>query len=230
MKPTGARELVVILLGAPGSGKGTQAKEIVRRYGIPQISTGDMLREAVKDRTELGRAAERIMKSGALVSDEIVNGLVRERTARADCEHGFVLDGYPRTAPQAKTLSEILKEQKRPDPIVVNLMVSQDLVVKRISGRRTCRQCGCIYNVYFSPSQKDGLCDRCGGELAARPDDNEGTVRERLHQYDLQTAPLVDYYKSQGLLEELDGNAPIEDISCRLMGILEKTKEQSTNA
>jgi len=217
---------VVILLGAPGSGKGTQAKEIVERYGIPQISTGDMLREAVKNRTPLGLAAERIMRAGGLVSDEIVNGLVEERTARPDCLSGFVLDGYPRTIEQARTLEEILKRQGRPEPLVVNLVVARDAVVKRISGRRTCRQCARIYNVYFSPSRHPGVCDVCGGELFARPDDGETVVCERLLQYERQTAPLVDHYKSLGLLTELDGDAPIENINRRLAEILETGKGQ----
>lgn len=219
--------MVVILLGPPGSGKGTQAKEIVRRYGIPQISTGDMLREAVKNKTPLGLAAERIMKSGGLVSDEMVTGLVRERTLKADCAKGFVLDGYPRTIEQAKTLNEILKEQQWPSPIVINLEVMPEGVVKRVTGRRTCKQCGRIYNIFYSPSPREGICDVCGGELIGRADDDESVVRERLRQYENQTQPLVRFYQETGQLVRLDGNASIDVVNQRLFEILEGRKGQS---
>jgi adenylate kinase len=212
---------VVILLGPPGSGKGTQAKVIVERYGIPQISTGDMLREAVKNHTELGRAAERIMKSGGLMSDDIVSGLVEERTSRADCINGFILDGYPRTIEQARTLAEVLKKQHRPAPTVIDLELLPEDIVRRVTGRRTCKQCGRIYNVFYSPSQRDLVCDVCGGELMSRPDDNERVVRERLHQYEEKTQPLVKFYEEAGQLFKLDGSAPIEAVNQKLMEILE---------
>lgn len=221
---------VVILLGPPGSGKGTQAKVIVERYGIPQISTGDMLREAVKSQTPLGLAAEQIMKSGGLVGDDIVNGLVEERIDRADCEKGFVLDGYPRTIEQAKVLGQILEKQQQPAPVVISLEVFPELVLQRISGRRTCRQCGRIYNVYFSPSRGEGICDACGGELIARADDSEAVVRERLVQYEKQTQPLIDFYQGLGQLRRLDGGAPIETVKEELFSILEGQKERSNHS
>ncbi len=217
---------VIILLGPPGSGKGTQAKEITRLFGWPQISTGDMLRDAVARQTKLGQAAERIMKAGGLVSDEMVSGLVEERTSQPDCVHGCVLDGYPRTIPQAETLGALLKRQGRPAPLVITLEVDAQTVIKRISGRRTCGQCGRIYNVFYSPSQRDPLCDACGGTLKARADDNEAVVRERLNQYQAQTAPLVSYYEKAGQLVRLDGNAPIEALNQRLVEILERRKGQ----
>lgn len=215
---------VVILLGPPGSGKGTQAKEIYRRYGLPQISTGDMLREAVANRTEMGQAAERIMKAGGLVDDELVSGLVESRITRADCASGFVLDGYPRTIHQAKTLEEALKRQHCPTPIVINLEVDLEKIIRRISGRRTCRQCGRIYNIFYSPSQRDGVCDVCGGELVDRADDNEAVIRERMNQYQAQTEPLVQYYEQAGQLIRLDATAAIDVVNRNLAEILEGRK------
>ncbi|MFI5174122.1 MAG: adenylate kinase [Terriglobia bacterium] len=226
MNVNGHQARVIILLGAPGAGKGTQAKALVERYGIPQISTGDMLREAVKNKTPLGLAAEPIMKSGGYVNDDIINGLVEERTSQADCGNGFVLDGYPRTVEQAKALNQLLKTQQRPMPIVVNLEVMPEGVIRRISGRRTCKQCGRIYNIYFSPSKRDPFCDVCGGELISRADDDEAVVRERLRQYEKQTQPLIQYYDKLGQLERLDGDASLEAVTQRLMQILEGRKEQ----
>ena len=198
----------------------------MHRYGIPQISTGDMLREAVKNRTPLGLAAEPIMKAGGYVNDEIMNGLVEERTSRGDCANGFVLDGYPRTVEQAKSLNELLKRQRRPSPVVINLELLAEDVIRRISGRRTCRQCGRIYNTFYSPSQRDPFCDVCGGELTSRADDNESVVRERLKQYEQQTQPLIHFYEKSGQLKRLDGNASLEVVTQRLMEILEGRKEQ----
>jgi adenylate kinase len=222
----GNQARIIILLGAPGAGKGTQAKFLVQRYGIPQISTGDMLREAVKKRTPLGLAAEPIMKSGGYVSDDIINGLVEERTSQPDCANGFVLDGYPRTVEQAKSLNQLLKRQQRPMPIVVSLEVLPEEVIRRISGRRTCKQCGRIYNIYSSPSKRDSLCDVCGGELVSRADDNEAVVRERLKQYENQTQPLIHFYDALGQLERLDGDLAPEAVTQRLIQILEDRKEQ----
>lgn len=226
MDTIGKRARIIILLGPPGAGKGTQAKAIMQRYGIPQISTGDMLREAVKNRTPLGLAAEPIMKSGGYVSDDIINGLVEDRTLQADCVHGFVLDGYPRTVEQAKSLNQLLEKQRRPMPTVVNLQVEPEGMIRRISGRRTCRQCGRIYNIYFSPSQRDPLCDTCGGELFSRPDDDESIVRERLRQYEKQTQPLIQFYRELGQLEGLDGDAAPETVTQRVLEIFEGRKEQ----
>ncbi len=221
MSDVGAAIRVLILLGPPGSGKGTQAKTISQAYGIPQISTGDMLREAVKNQTPLGQAAERIMKSGQLVCDEIVSGLVEERTAKADCSRGFILDGYPRTIEQARTLGQLLERQQRPEPIVILLELETEGIIRRIAGRRTCKRCGRIFNIYYSPSQKDPLCDVCGGELFARSDDNESVVRERLTQYHLKTQPLIRYYEELGQLIRVDANASIEVVHQRIGGVLE---------
>jgi adenylate kinase len=217
----GAATRVLILLGPPGSGKGTQAKTISQTYGIPQISTGDMLREAVKNQTPLGQAAEPILKSGQLVSGEIVSGLVEERTAKADCSRGFILDGYPRTIEQARTLGQLLERQQRPKPIVILLELETEGVIRRIAGRRTCKRCGRIFNIYYSPSRKDPLCDVCGGELFTRNDDKELVVRERLTQYQLKTQPLIRYYEELGQLIRVDANASIEVVNQRIGGVLE---------
>ena len=224
MSDVGAVIRVLILLGPPGSGKGTQAKTISQAYGIPQISTGDMLREAVKDQTPLGQAAEHIIKSGELVSDEIVSSLVEERTAKADCSRGFVLDGYPRTIEQAGTLGRLLERQQRPKPTVICLEVKTEGVIRRVAGRRTCNKCGRIFNIYCSPSRKDPLCDACGGELFTRNDDKELVVRERLAQYQLKTQPLVRYYEDLGQLVRVDADASIEVVHQRIGEVLEGCK------
>lgn len=214
----------LILLGAPGAGKGTQAKIIMDRYGIPQISTGDMLREAVAKGTELGKKAKEYMTQGKLVPDEIVIGIVKERLAQKDCENGFILDGFPRTLNQAEALDKMLIEMGKKIDAVINVNVPEEEIVKRIVNRRTCKNCGSIYHLIYSPPKKPGICDKCGGELYQREDDKEETVRERYRVYKKNTEPLIDYYKKKGILYDVDGTKDIEGVKKEVLGILEKIK------
>ncbi len=195
----------LILLGPPGAGKGTQAKLLVERFGIPQISTGDMLREAVKAGSPLGEEAQRYMERGALVPDAVVMGLVRERLLQPDCRHGYILDGFPRTLAQAEALGKFLEGPGPPLDSVVSLEVPTEELIIRIAGRRTCRTCGAMYHERFSPSRVAGRCDVCGGETVQRDDDQEETVRRRLEVYAEQTAPLIRLYDGQGLLRRVQG-------------------------
>ncbi len=210
----------VILLGPPGAGKGTQAKEIARRYGIPHLSTGDMFRDHVSHGTELGRRAKPIMERGELVPDKIVLGMVEERVAQPDCAEGFVLDGFPRTLGQAEKLDEVLKRLRFGRSIVLHLVVDPELLLRRLTGRRTCKVGGEIYNIYERPPKVPGRCDNDGGELVQRPDDREEVIRERLQAYERQTRPLVDYYGRQGVLVELDGSAGAENVTGSLLRVL----------
>jgi adenylate kinase len=212
----------VIFLGPPGAGKGTQAKLLAQRYAVPHLSTGDMLREHVSRGTELGRRARPIMESGALVPDEIVLAMVEERIARPDCAAGFILDGFPRTLGQAERLDEILGRTPRARPLVVHFIVPSELLFRRLTGRKTCKVCGAIYNVYEHPPKVPGRCDLDGGVLVERPDDREEVVRERLAAYDRQTRPLVEYYRRQGVLQDLDGTAPAGRVAELLQEILER--------
>ncbi len=201
----------VILLGAPGAGKGTQAERIVAGFGLPHISTGEMLRAAVANDTEMGREAQKYMESGALVPDEVVIGVVRERLAEPDALAGFLLDGFPRTIPQAEQLDAMLAGAGRAVTHVVLIDVPADELVQRIAGRRSCARCGKLYNVTFDPPKTDGVCDVCGGELTQRADDNEETVRNRLAVYEEQTAPLIGYYTERGVLESAFGGGKLPD-------------------
>lgn len=211
----------IVLLGAPGSGKGTQAKKIMDARGIPQISTGDLLRAAVRDGTALGLRAKAAMDAGELVADEVVIGMIRERLDAADTANGFILDGFPRSNVQAEALDAMLTEAGQPIDAALLINVPFENLVKRLTGRRTCADCGQMYNVYFSPPQKDGVCDRCGGtELQHRADDNEDTITNRLEVYRTQTAPVVDFYKDQGKLASVDGEGPLEEIYQRITGAL----------
>uniref|UniRef100_A0A7C4WJY4 Adenylate kinase n=1 Tax=Geoglobus ahangari TaxID=113653 RepID=A0A7C4WJY4_9EURY len=214
----------LILLGPPGGGKGTQAKRIVEKYGVPQISTGDMFREAVAKGTELGKKAKEYMDRGELVPDEIVIGIVKERLAQPDCEKGFILDGFPRTLKQAEALDEILEEMNKKIDAVINIIVPDEEIIKRIVYRRTCKNCGAVYNLIYSPPKEDNKCDKCGGELYQRDDDKEETVRERLRVYKEQTEPLIDYYKKKGTLYEVDGTKPIDEVWKQIESILENIK------
>ncbi|RLA81911.1 MAG: adenylate kinase [Deltaproteobacteria bacterium] len=211
----------LIFLGPPGSGKGTQAKMLVDKYGIPQISTGDILREAVKEGTPLGKEAKKYMDEGKLVPDEVVVGIVRERLKEPDCTKGFILDGFPRTIPQAEALDKTLQEMGKGIDHVLSLEVDREELVRRLSGRRTCKKCGAMYHIIFDPPKKDGVCDRCGGELYQRDDDKEETIRERLRVYEEQTAPLIEYYRKKGLLRPIDGVGKIEEIFARIRETIE---------
>jgi adenylate kinase len=210
----------LIFLGAPGAGKGTQAREVAKEFAIPQISTGDILRESVKKGTPLGLAAKAKMEAGQLVPDEVVCGIVEERVTEPDCRAGFILDGFPRTIPQAQFVDKMLEAKGRGRPLVINIQVEHDLLMKRLTGRRTCSVCGEIFNVYFNPPQKEGVCDKDGGKLLQRADDNEETIRQRLVAYENQTSPLIDYYRQKGLLHDVDGNRGPEPIAAELIGFL----------
>jgi adenylate kinase len=207
----------LIFLGAPGAGKGTQAREVSKEFNIPQISTGDMLREAVKKGTALGLEAKKKMEAGELVPDEVVCGIVEERVGQPDCAQGFILDGFPRTIAQAQFVDAMLQRKGRGNPLAVNIRVDEDVLLKRLTGRRTCSVCGEIYNVYFNPPKQDGVCDKEGGKLLERADDNESTIRQRLVAYNNQTSPLIDYYRKKSLLHELNGNLEPDQISKNLI-------------
>ncbi len=211
----------LVLLGAPGAGKGTQAKKLVEKYGIPQISTGDILRKAVADGTPLGKEAKAYMDRGELVPDSVVIGLVKERLAQDDCKKGYILDGFPRNTAQAEELDKVLSEMNSSLDVALSIDVSMDDLMKRLTGRRTCRNCQQMYNIYFSPPKQDGVCDKCGGELYQRDDDKEETIRNRLEVYQKSTAPLIDYYKKKGILKSVQGTGSIDDIFNRICEILD---------
>ncbi|HIC91085.1 MAG TPA: adenylate kinase [Syntrophaceae bacterium] len=211
----------LILLGGPGAGKGTQAKKLIEKYGIPQISTGDILRAAVKEGTELGLKAKAYMDKGELVPDELVIGIIEERLKQPDCQKGYMLDGFPRTVVQADALDQVLRNMGSKIDHVISIDVDKEELVKRLTGRRTCRQCGAMYHIMFNPPKKEGACDKCDGELYQRDDDNEETVRSRLEVYEKQTFPLIQYYKDKGLLRTIDGIGSIDEIFNRITKILE---------
>lgn len=211
----------IVLLGAPGSGKGTQAKLLVDKYKIPQISTGDLLRAAVAARTELGKKAKAVMEAGQLVSDDIVLGIIQERLAKPDAKGGFILDGFPRNIPQAQALDAMLARLGQPLQLALLVDVDDAVLMKRLTGRRNCGSCGAIYNIYFSPPRTPGKCDHCGGILQHRSDDNEETVRNRLKVYHEQTSPLVSYYKAQGKLRTVRGVGGIGDIFRNICTVIE---------
>ncbi len=210
----------VVLLGAPGAGKGTQAKMLIEKYLIPQISTGDILRKAVADGTPLGKEAKVIMDQGGLVSDKIVLGLVEERIKQPDCKNGFILDGFPRNTAQAEALDKILSGTGAPLTIALNIDVDMNDLLKRLTGRRTCKGCQQMYNTYFSPPKKEGICDKCGGQLFQRDDDKEATIKKRLDVYTQQTAPLIDYYSKKGIMKTVMGVGSINDIFNKVIAVL----------
>lgn len=210
----------IVLLGAPGSGKGTQAKLLVERLGVPQISTGDLLRAAVAAQSPLGLKAKAAMDAGELVSDDIVLGMIRERIAQADAKAGFILDGFPRNSAQATALDTLLAELNQDINRAIHIQVPFDELLKRLTGRRTCTQCGALYNVYFSPPKQDGVCDRCGGALMQRDDDNEQTISRRLRVYEDQTQPLIEYYERQGKLATVSGSGEVTEILRRIIEAL----------
>jgi adenylate kinase len=214
------RAHALIFLGAPGAGKGTQAREVARHFAIPQVSTGDILREAVKKQTPLGLAAKAKMEAGGLVPDEVVCGIVEERIGEPDCQKGFILDGFPRTIAQAQFVERMLQAKGRGRPQVLDIEVDEDLLLKRLTGRRTCSVCGEIYNVHFNPPKAEGVCDKDGGKLLDRADDNEQTIRQRLEAYHKQTSPLIEFYRAQGVLHEVEGNKDPEAIAKGLLEFL----------
>jgi adenylate kinase len=206
----------VIFLGAPGAGKGTQARRLAAEAGVPQVATGDMLREAVAEGTRLGLEAKRYMDSGALVPDEVVIGLVDERLAKPDAAGGYVLDGFPRTVAQAEALDGLLERRRQRLDRVIFFDVSRPELIRRLTGRRICRQCGAAFHLVSAPPTSAGRCDQCGGELYQREDDAEATVTRRLDVYETQTAPLLDYYLRRGLLVRVAGEGAMEDVADRI--------------
>lgn len=210
----------LILMGAPGAGKGTQAAFLVKEFNIPQISTGDMFRAAVKAGTELGKRAEECMKSGALVPDEVTIGIVRERLSESDCANGFILDGFPRTVSQADALEKILSDMGQKLDAVLNIHVPSEDLVERAVGRRICKSCGSTYHVKFNPPSQDSKCDKCGGELYQRADDTAETMQNRLSVYENSTRPLIEYYKGKGVYKEIDGRRPITEVTSSLLAAL----------
>lgn len=211
----------IVLLGAPGSGKGTQGALLMERHGIPQVSTGDLLRAAVAAGSELGQKAKAAMDAGELVADEVVIGMIRERLQHADTQAGFILDGFPRSTVQAEALDRMLDEAGQPIDAALLISVPFENLVKRLTGRRTCADCGQMYNVYFSPPAADGVCDRCGGtELVHRADDNEETIVNRLEVYRTQTEPVVDFYGQQDKLHRVDGEGGLDEVYQRITDTL----------
>lgn len=212
----------IVLLGAPGAGKGTQAKKLIDKFAIPQISTGDILRQNVAEGTSLGKEAKSYMDKGELVPDSVVLGLVEDRLKKDDCKKGYILDGFPRNTAQAEALDKILASLGMPLTGVLSMDVPKDDLMKRLIGRRTCNGCGQMYNVYFSPPKNEGVCDKCGGALFQRDDDKEETIKRRLDVYYAQTAPLIDYYKKGGILKSVRGVGSIDEIFskvCRALGV-----------
>lgn len=204
--------LRAVLLGPPGAGKGTQAVRLVEKYEIPHISTGDIFRKNIKEGTELGKKAQEYMNAGALVPDELVVDLVKDRLQQDDCKNGFLLDGFPRTILQAEKLDEFLSESNLKMDIVINLKVEKEALIKRLTGRRVCKDCGASYHIVNIPPKKEGVCDICGGELIQRKDDNIETVENRINVYEEQTAPLIGYYKEAGSLVDFDGEASLDEV------------------
>ena len=210
----------IVFMGPPGAGKGTQAEKIIETYQIPHISTGDMFRKAIKDQTELGMEAKRYMDQGALVPDHVTIGIVKDRLSESDCKSGFLLDGFPRTVDQAKALDEILTSLDSKIDYVINIDVDLDILKERLTGRRICRSCGATYHMIFNPPAVAGTCDKCGGELYQRKDDNEETVGNRLDVYVSQTKPLLDYYSLAGNLVNINGQQSIDLVFEEIQNVL----------
>jgi len=202
----------LVFLGPPGAGKGTQAETLVKKLEIPHISTGDIFRQAIKEGTTLGQKAKEYMDNGQLVPDEVTVGIVRERISQSDCSKGFLLDGFPRTVVQAEALDSILDEMKKSLNAVINIEVPKEKLVARLTGRRVCKACGSTYHILYNSPKVEGFCDKCGGELYQRGDDSETTVINRLSVYEKQTAPLIEYYQQRGLLKNIDGDKPINEV------------------
>lgn len=210
----------IIMLGAPGAGKGTQAKRIAQKYTIPHISTGDIFRANIKNGTELGQKAKQYMDQGLLVPDELTCDLVMDRIQQEDCKNGFVLDGFPRTIPQAEALDEALKKIGQKMDYAIDVDVPDENIVNRMGGRRACLSCGATYHIEFNPTKAEGICDACGAQTVLRDDDKPETVQKRLTVYHDQTQPLIDYYSKQGILKSVDGTQPMEAVFDAIVGIL----------
>lgn len=208
------------MLGAPGAGKGTQAQMIADKFGIPHISTGDIFRENVKNGTELGMEAKKYMDQGLLVPDELTVKILLDRVAKDDCENGYVLDGFPRTIPQAEVLDAAIKELGDKIDYAINVDVPDENIIRRMSGRRACLACGATFHIEHIPPKQEGICDRCGKELVLRDDDREETVKNRLDVYHKQTQPLIDFYTKQGILKTVDGTADMKDVFTAIIAIL----------
>ena len=210
----------IIMLGAPGAGKGTQAKMLAEKYGIPHISTGDIFRANIKNGTELGAKAKEYMDKGLLVPDELVVDLIMDRFKADDCKNGYILDGFPRTIPQAECLTKALNERNEKMDYAVNVDVPDENIISRMSGRRACLNCGATYHIVNIPTKKPGICDRCGEPVVLRDDDKPETVEKRLHVYHDQTQPLIDYYTKAGILKSVDGTVDMEDVFGAIVSIL----------
>ena len=210
----------IIMLGAPGAGKGTQAKMIAEKYGVPHISTGDIFRANIKNGTELGAKAKEYMDKGLLVPDELVVDLVIDRFKADDCAKGYILDGFPRTIPQAEALDRALAEMGQKIDYAIDVEVPDENIVNRMSGRRACVDCGATYHIVYAPTAKEGICDKCGGELILRDDDKPETVLKRLGVYHEQTQPLIDYYTKEGILKSVDGTKDLEEVFADIVAIL----------
>jgi len=214
----------IVLMGPPGAGKGTQAEFIKKEYPIPHISTGDMFRDAVNRETELGKEAKKYMDAGKLVPDTVTIGIVEQRLAEDDCKTGFLLDGFPRTTVQAAALDKVLNNTSRKIDVAINITVPNEILIKRLSGRVSCKECKVVYNLQSNPSNTEGICDKCGGELIQRSDDQGETVAERLKVYQEQTNPLVAYYSRQNVLQEIDGNRESNLVFADIKNRLENLK------
>lgn len=210
----------IIMLGAPGAGKGTQAKRIAKKYNIPHISTGDIFRANIKEGTELGKKAKEYMDKGELVPDDITIGMLLDRIHKADCKDGFVLDGFPRTIPQAKSLTEALSKLNESIDYAINIDVPDESIITRMSGRRACLSCGSTYHIKYSAPKKENICDNCGSELVIRDDDKPETVKKRLDVYHKQTQPLIDYYDSEKILASVDGTKDMEEVFLDIIAVL----------
>lgn len=210
----------IIMLGAPGAGKGTQAKQIADKYSIPHISTGDIFRANIKEGTELGKKAKTFMDQGLLVPDDLVVDLVVDRIKQADCSNGFVLDGFPRTIPQAESLDAALEKINEKMDYAIDVDVPDENIINRMSGRRACINCGATYHVVTIPTKVEGICDRCGNSVVLRDDDQPETVKKRLDVYHEQTQPLIDYYTKQGILKSVDGTQPMGDVFAAIVSVL----------
>lgn len=210
----------LMLFGAPGAGKGTQAKFLIEKYGIPQISTGDILRAAIADKTDMGMEAKKFMDEGKLVPDSTIIGIIKDRLAEDDCKTGFILDGFPRTLPQAEALNSLMNDMEISLDKVISLNVPDELIVGRITGRRVCPDCGGSFHVEFNPSKEDGVCDYCGAGLITRKDDNAETVQSRLSAYHEQTAPLIDFYTNMNVMVTLDGTKDVSDVTADMIAAL----------